>query len=194
MELSEDTINAGLPDTPNPSVLPISKDYSNPENLKLIDSLPIVSLESIDELNCEETGEYTINGKVTSGTLESQKNIEIQFGTPDSTDLCDINVNGENVEMDWHNKEKFFSSSILFEHNIIKDSDGKELFILNSYTNQKSFACNISFSSVLPNNSTITPSGDSNKNSDINLDEEKKFPKISIIRILVELVEELLLV
>ena len=97
MELSEDTINAGLPDTPNPSVLPISKDYSNPENLKLIECLPIVSLESIDELNCEETGEYTING---SGTLESKKNIEIQFGIPDSTDLCDINVNGENVEMD----------------------------------------------------------------------------------------------
>ena len=155
MELSEDTIIAGLPDTPDPSVLPISKDYSNPENLKLIDSLPIVSIESIDGSDCEETGEYTINGKVTSGTLESQKNIEIPFSTPDSTGLCDINVNGQNVIMNCHNKEKFSTSSILFEQNIIKDSDGKELFILNSYTNQKSFACDISFSSVLPTNSNI---------------------------------------
>ena len=60
MELSEDTIIAGLPDTPDPSVLPISKDYSNPENLKLIDSLAKVSIESIDGPNCEETGEYLI--------------------------------------------------------------------------------------------------------------------------------------
>lgn len=113
MELSEDTIIAGLSDTPDPSVLPISKDYSNPENIKLIDCLTRVSIESIDGANSEETGEYSINGKVTSGTLESQKNIEIPFGVPDSTGLCDINVNGENVEMDCHYKEKFSTSSII---------------------------------------------------------------------------------
>ena len=69
--------------------------------------------------------------------------------------------------MTCHNKEKFTTSQILFEQNTIKDSEGNPLFILNSYTNLKSFGCVISENSVLPiePNSTITPSPEGNEGS-----------------------------
>ena len=181
IEITEDTPIAGLPDTPDPSVLPVSIDYSNPDNLNIIDNLPSVSIIGIDGSGCEETGEYTIGGKVSSGNLKNKTNVEIPFSNPDSTGLCDINVDGENVEMVCHNKEKFSASSILFGQTIIKDSDGEELFILNSYTNQKSFACGISVLSsfVQPNNSTITPSGDPNNDSDNNNNDDDEETQIA---------------
>ena len=57
------------------------------------------------------------------------------------------------------NKEKFDYSKILFEQITVHDSEGKDIFKLNNYTNTESFACEISVNSipkkVVDNNSTI---------------------------------------
>ena len=66
--------------------------------------------------------------------------------------------------MNCHNKEKFTASPILFEQNIIKDSQGKALFVLQKYTNQKSFACALSVNSVAAKSqsSSSSPSDQTN--------------------------------
>ena len=151
MEIDPDNLEvAGLPDNVDPSVLTNTVDYSNENNLKKVDELPIVTIDSIESSNCEIEGEYTIKGTFEDGTLEDASDVEIPFGSPDSSGLCDIKVNGNEVTMKCNNKEKFDKSSILFEQTVIQDSKGKEIFILSNYTNQKSFACEISVKSESP--------------------------------------------
>ena len=50
--------------------------------------------------------------------------------------------------MKCQNKEKFDYSNILFEPIIVHDSEGKDIFKLNSYTNTESLSCDISLNSV----------------------------------------------
>ena len=50
--------------------------------------------------------------------------------------------------------------------NIIKDSEGNYLFNLNSYTNQKQFACDISVNSVLPSSKQDNNNTDDDNNND----------------------------
>ena len=150
MELSEDSPIAGLPDPADPDKMNVTIDYSVPRNLEAVDKLPRISIEEIDGSWCEEIGNYTIKGTITQGELKDIDGVEIPFSSPDSVGLCGIKVEDKIVAMSCHNKEKFSASPILFEQTSIKDSEGKELLILDSYTNQKSFACAISVNSVLP--------------------------------------------
>ena len=151
MEIDPDNLEvAGLPDNADPNVLKNTVDYSNENNLKKVDDLPIVTIGGIESSNCEINGEYTIKGTFEGGTLEDTSDVEIPFGSPDSSGLCDIKVNGKEVTMECKNKEKFDKSSILFEQTVIQDSKGKEIFILSNYTNQKSFGCEISIKSDSP--------------------------------------------
>ena len=124
--------------------------------MKLIDSLPTVEIESVDGSVCEEDGTYTINGKVTDGELNSHSNVVVPFGSPDSKGLCDITVNNKYVTMKCNNKEKFDVSPIILESQVIQDSENKEILKLNSYMNQKRFACAMSVNSEIPENSTTT--------------------------------------
>lgn len=160
MQVNTDDIDdiASIPDDADPSKLNYAIDYSDPENLKLIDSLPTVEIESVDGSVCEEDGSYTINGKVTDGELNSHSNVVVPFGSPDSRGLCDITVNNKDVTMKCNNKEKFDVSSIIFESQVIQDSENKEIFKLNDYINQKRFACAMSVNSEIPEkeNSTTT--------------------------------------
>jgi hypothetical protein len=162
MQLNTDDIDdiSAIPDDVDPSKLNYAVDYSDPENLKLIDSLPTVEIESIDGSDCEEDGSYTIKGKVTDRELNNYSNVVIPFGSPDSNGLCDITVNNKDVTMKCHNKEKFDISSIIIETQVIQDSENKEILKLNSFYNQKRFACTMSVYSEIEtpedNNSTIT--------------------------------------
>jgi hypothetical protein len=121
--------------------------------------LPRVTIikNGIDDTGCEDFGNYTIKGTVKGKGLHNTKGAIIPFSFPDSSGLCDIEVNGDNVTMKCYNKEKFKHSSIILGQTIIQDSNKKEIFILNSYINKKSFACAISTNSsniIIPN-STI---------------------------------------
>ena len=152
MELDIDIIEdiAGIPDDADPSKLKYVVDYSNPENLKLIESLPDVEIESVDGSNCEEDGSYTIKGIVKNGDLSNYNNVEIPFSSPDSSGLCDITVKDKNVTMNCKNKQKLEVSSIIFAPSVIQDFNNKEIFKLDGYYNQKRFACAMSVYSETP--------------------------------------------
>jgi len=161
MEIDQDAQIAGLPDPANPDTLPVVTNYSDPASLEVINNLPIVEIKEINGEECEDSGKYTITGEIKSGTLNDTTGVLIPFSSPDSSGLCDIEVNDKNVNMECHNKENFDSSPIIFEQTTIQDSNGKEIFILNKFTNQKSFSCAISVNSSLPQNltnSTVSPS------------------------------------
>lgn len=148
---------AGIPDDLDPDKVQNEIDYTNLENLDLIDNLPFVAVVSVDGDNCEEDGTYTVKGLVYGGVLNNYKNVEIPFSSPDSTGLCDITVVNQNVTMNCHIKEKFDISSIVFEKYYIKDADNNVIFLLNSYSNQKRFACSMSvYSEITDPNSTST--------------------------------------
>ena len=59
--------------------------------------------------------------------------LKYQMSSMDSSALCKVKVNGENVTMDYQNKEKFSISPIIFESTVIK-KDGKDIFLLSNYT------------------------------------------------------------
>ena len=67
------------------------------------------------------------------------------------------------------NEEKFTTSQILLEQSTIKDINDNPLLILNSYTNLKSIAYDISDKSVLPKYDTKNNADKTNDN-----DNEKK--------------------
>ena len=172
MELDPSNEIGGLPEETDPTKLPITVDYSNPDNLKIIDNLSKLTIneEGVDGQFCETNGTYFIKGKLDKEGLKDIDNVEIPFASPDSSGLCNIKVNGQDVTMECQNKQKFTTSQILFEQNIIKDIDDNPLFILDSYTNLKSFACDISEKSVLPKNDTKN----NNTNNDNNEEENNQ--------------------
>ena len=149
LQLKTDDIDiAGIPDDAEPSEINLANDYSDIDNLKKVDKLPNITITSIDGSNCEKNGEYSIKGNFDNGILQDASNIEIPFGYPDSSGLCDIKVINKEITMKCQNKEKFDYSNILFEPIIVHDSEGKDIFKLNSYTNTESFSCDISLNSV----------------------------------------------
>ena len=160
MELDQENEIAGLPEEAQPTNLP-TIDYADSEKLALIDQLQKLTIKEIDGTGCEENGIYTIKGEIKG--LKNKSIFEIPFSSPDSSGLCSFKkINGDEVTIECNNKEEFTTSHIIFEPSIIKDSDGKPLFILND--NRTSFepcACGISENSVLPPNSTL----DENKES-----------------------------
>ena len=155
-----DTI-AGVPENADPSLSTNEVDYSNKENLGKLDSLPTVTISSINGNDCAKEGKYVIEGTYNKGELKDASNIEIPISTVDSSGLCELKV-GDNkkVTLKCENKEKFDVSTIGFETMSIKDDDGKLLFMLDSYTNPQQFACVISLNSEPVKNST---SGDDKK-------------------------------
>ena len=150
VQLNTDDIDsiAGIPDDVEPSEFNYINDYSNTSNLKIVDALPNVTITEIDSSNCDKNGVYIIKGKYDNGILNDVSNVEIPFGYPDSSGLCDIKVNNKDVTMNCQNKEKFDYSNILFEPITVHDSEGKDIFKLYDYTNKESFSCEISVNSV----------------------------------------------
>ena len=171
MELDPSNEVGGLPEETDPTKLP-TVDYSDPNNLKIIDNLSKLTIndDGVDGQFCQTNGTYFIRGTLDKEGLKDINNVEIPFASPDSSGLCNIKVNGKDVTMECQNKEKFTTSQILFEQSTIKDINDNPLFILDSYTNLKSFACDISEKSVLPkddtkNNTDKTKDNDNNNNN-----------------------------
>ena len=128
---------SGLPEDTDPSKSTYNLDLSDPNLLKTLNNLPNVTIESIDGSTCYKYGNYTITGIYEGGSLKEISNVEIPFSSLDSSGLCQLKANDNKVVMECHNKEKFDISTSMFEQSLIKDSEGNNLFNLNSYTNQK---------------------------------------------------------
>ena len=151
---------AGLPQNMDPSQQ-VNPNYNDEE-------LPEVNITEIQSDACSDKGTFTIIGKNVGNadfdkTSTKYEGVEIPFGSPDSSGLCDISINGKEVKMDCNNKEKFDISQVLFEQTIVKDKEGKAIFLLNSYSSLRSFGCAISTKSV-PAKTESTPGKSSNAN------------------------------
>ena len=61
-EIDEDALIIGLPEPAYIDLKTLTKDYSNPNNLKAINTMPKITIkeDGIDETGCEEFGNYTI--------------------------------------------------------------------------------------------------------------------------------------
>ena len=141
-------------------------DFTNIENLKIMNELPQVDINSIDGNTCSENGQYIIYGNISSvSNVEIlYSDIEILISSTESTSLCEveINKNNNNLTMICQNKDKFDMSRIMISKSFVKNSTGNFIFIINSYTSPEQFACDISLNSV-----KITTVEDEDKESNI---------------------------
>ncbi len=152
----DNTEISGLNEEADPS------ESSAGEDLELADKLPTVEIDSVDGSKCEEDGSYIIKGKVTDGELSKNeyKNVEVPFGYPDSSGLCNITVNNKDVTMNCKNKEKFDASSIMFEPTVIEDSEKNKIFKMKEKSIENKFACVVSVDSEVPNGNSTEPDDD----------------------------------
>ena len=159
IETSEISDIQGIPENANPDKLTYKIDYSNLQNLKAIDSLPSATITNINGSTCFTDGQY-----IVTATLDKNENLKTQyynatlrFSVPESSGHCLLNINGVNIEMICQNTEKFYMSKIYIERHAIQDSQGNELFFIDSYESESQMACDISLISVTPSpNSTDT--------------------------------------
>ena len=143
---------SGIPENLNPEEIKNNIDYSNLNNLKSLDNLAIINITNINGDSCGENGQYIITGEridKTKGILDkTYKNVEIRFSFPESSGLCQIDID-KKIIMICENKEQFEISQILIERNIVKDQKGNGLFIINSFINREVFGCDISNNSII---------------------------------------------
>ena len=141
-------------------------DYSNKTHLEKINSLPEVTITSINGDSCYENGQYIITGTISNtSNLETEySNVEIPFSTPESTGLCEIEINKDSkvINMTCENTDKFDISQIIIDRSLIKDSEGNYIFIINSYSTAEQFSCDISLNSVKLNITNIETSNSTN--------------------------------
>ena len=162
-----DTIEniAGLPESVDPSKLNCTINYSNRDNLDVINKLPIITIKNINYYNCSDSGYFTIKGIIDKEISYQNDNVEIQFSYPDSSSFCDIQSESTNVIMNCKNKEKFSVSIIMFDQTIVKDNVGNFLFRLNNYINQKQFACEVGILEYIEQSSSTSSSSSSSTTS-----------------------------
>ena len=155
VEFEDDKIS-GAPDkvtidtNPNP-------DYSKKTALEKFDKLPSLTVTNIASNNCSNTGKYIIEGTFT-GTLNNANDMTIPFDSPDSSGLCDLEVESNNFKLNCENKEEFDVSEIMLSPKVVYDKSGNEaLFkISNDFTAPKPFACAIGNLTTSEPDSTIS--------------------------------------
>ena len=113
MELDPSNEIGGLPEETDPTKIPIV-DYSDPNNLKIIDNLSKLTIneQGVDGQFCETNGTYFIKGTLDKAELKDIDNVEIPFASPDSSGLCNIKVNG--LDLLWNVKTKKNSLQLKF--------------------------------------------------------------------------------
>ena len=147
---------SGAPDkvtidtNPNP-------DYSKKTALEEFDKLPSLTVTNIASNNCSNTGKYIIEGTFT-GTLNNANDMTIPFDSPDSSGLCNLEVESNNFKLNCENKEEFDVSEIMLSPKVVYDKSGNEaLFkISNDFTAPKPFACAIGNLTTSEPDSTIS--------------------------------------
>jgi len=142
-------------------------DFSDKSNLEKLNSLPVITINNINGDSCSENGQYTITGKCpeNSNIKDTYSDVEIYFSLPESTGLCDVNKNKNEIVMTCKNREKFAISQIMLDRNFVQDSEGNYIFIIDTYTSPEQFACDINPDSIKPANETMNPSPSSSEPS-----------------------------
>ena len=130
-------------------------DYSNLDNLKTINDLSEINIESINGSTCSQDGQYKLEGNISDSTKlnSNYSNIEITFSYPESIGLCEIDINKSNkkINMTCQNREKFEISQIIIDRSLIQNSKGENIFFINSFSTAEQFSCGISPNSIKTN-------------------------------------------
>ena len=146
-------------------------DYSNKDNLQKLNDLPVVTIKSINGDTCSEDGQFNITGTISdiSNLEDSYSNVEIMLSSPESTGLCEVEINksDKSITMTCENRDKFDMSQIIIDRSLIQDSEGNYIFTLDSYTSAEQIACDISLNSVkITESSSTTDSSDDSEFED----------------------------
>ena len=160
MELETSEINdiQGIPENLNPDDLNHSLDYSLLQNLENIDNLPNLAINEINGDTCFTNGQYTVKATLDKNeNLENKYyNVTLRMSIPESNGLCLVNIENKNVEMICENTEKFCMTKFLIERQAIQDSEGKEIFFIDSFESKNELACDISLNTPYINSTNGT--------------------------------------
>ena len=155
----------GIPESANPDKLNYNIDYSLLQNLKTIDDLPTVEIQNINADTCSENGEFNMTAILNkNGNLKSiYSDVRITFSVPETRGLCEIIIKDKNMSMTCQNEENFYITQIFIERQPVQDSEGNEIFFIESFINPEQFACDISLNLAtktkntnLENDTTLT--------------------------------------
>ena len=136
----------GIPDRANPTKIVYNIDYSILQNLKNIDNIPIAEIKFINADSCPKEGEFKINATLNHiGNLKNKySNVQIQFAVPETSGICEIYIQDNNMNMTCQNTEKFYITQIFIDKQFVQDSENNEIFLIETFTNPEQFSCNIS--------------------------------------------------
>ena len=136
----------GIPDYANPDKLKYNIDYSLLQNLKNVDNLPTAEIQSINADTCSQNGEFNITAILNkSDNLTSNySDVWIRFSVPETRGLCGIAIKDKNMTMTCQNEENFYITQVFIERQAVQDSEGNEIFFIESFINPEQFACDIS--------------------------------------------------
>ena len=136
----------GIPEDADPDKLKYNIDYSNLSNLKQVGKIPNAEINSITGKNCSMDGQYVIYATLNKNEnlLRKYSDVIFRISIPESCSICEINIKNKNVVMVCQNEDKFYKSKIIIERQTIQDSEGNELFFIDTYESSYELACDIS--------------------------------------------------
>ena len=144
----------GIPENSNPDKLKYSIDYSNLSNLKKIANMSNAEIIRISGENCSIDGQYIIYATLNKNEnlLSKYSDVIFRISIPESISICEVSIKDINVVMVCQNEDKFYNSTIIIERQTIQDSEGNELFFIDTYESSDKLACDISLLSydVIP--------------------------------------------
>ena len=146
IEINEIKDIQGIPDNANPDKLVYNIDYSILENLRGVSGIPTAEVQFVGADSCPNDGEFTINATLNQkGNLKNNyTDVEIQFAVPETIGICEIYIKGTNMNMTCQNTENIYITQIFIDRQAIKDSEGNEIFFIETFTNPEQFSCDIS--------------------------------------------------
>ena len=136
----------GIPEDADPDKLKYNIDYSNLSNLKQVGKIPNAEINSITGKNCSMDGQYVIYATLNKNEnlLRKYSDVIFRISIPESCSICEISIKNKNVVMVCQNEDKFYKSKIIIERQTIQDSEGNELFFIDTYESSYELACDIS--------------------------------------------------
>ena len=161
----------GIPDRANPDKLVYNIDYSILQNLKNIDNIPIAQIHFINADSCPKEGEFKINATLNQiGNLKNEySDVEIKFSLPETSGICEINIQDKNLNMTCQNTENFYITQVFIERQVVQDSEGNEIFFIENFINPEQFSCDLSINlntKIRENNNSVVQQKYYNRSKD----------------------------
>ena len=136
----------GIPENADPDKLNYNADYSNLSNLKQIENISNAEINKISGENCSLDGQYIVYATLNKNEnlLSKYSDVIFRISIPESNSICEVNIENINVKMICQNGDKFYNSKIITERQTLQDSEGNEIFFIDTYESSNEFACDIS--------------------------------------------------